>query len=260
MDYFYTLYLEAVKNSEHDEFVYVCESNPAYGHLMFDLDFNFATSDADVSEDQVAIIVKVLEAGIRKYTPAMTDVSCIVLKRAYAIKKTVSDTDTISHKNVEVYRRGLHIHFPFVLSHWKLASMIKQDIIHYLNTDWNSKFFDIDHLNTLDNIIDGHIFQQKTLQLYKSTRPHHHKDNQYLPFVATGSLKMVDFNDDLQILKLLSKYNDMDRFASESLLGTACMIDAMYHIYTQDQSKQETCLGILEDNEYGKIDVEFIYG
>jgi hypothetical protein len=138
--------------------------------------------------------------------------------------------------------------------------MIKQDIILYLNMDWNSKFFDIDHLNTLDNIIDGHVFHQKTLQLYKSTRPHHHKDNQYLPFVATGCLKMLDFNDDLRILKLLSKYNDMDRFTSESLLRTACMIDAMYHVCTQDQSKQETCLDILEDDEYGKFDVEIVYG
>lgn len=231
---FYKLYLEKVKNSNYDDFVYVCEFSPTYSHLLFDLDFNFATPDADVTEDQVAIVVKLLEAGIRKYVPLLTDISSIVLKRAHAIKKLVND-GSLSDKSpnkVVVYRRGLHIHFPFVVSHYKLACMIKRDIIRYLVAEWNSKFFDIDHVNTLDNVIDDHIFCQRTLQLYKSTRPDHYKDNCYLPFVATGCLKSIDFADEMRILKLVSKYNDMDRFLNESLCSTMSLIDVLDPLHT----------------------------
>ena len=218
---FYDLYLETVKNSTIEEFVYVCEFSPMYSHLLFDIDFNFATYDADVSEDQVKIVVKLLEAGIRKYAPVLSDVSCIVLKRSYAIKKIGSIST--------VYRRGLHIHFPFIISHYKLACMIKKDIMHYLETEWNSKFFDINHVNNLDDVIDDHIFCQRTLQLYKSTRPEHYKDNCYIPCVATGYLKSIDFTDDMQIMRLVSKYDDNVRFLNEPDFPTMTFINVDLH-------------------------------
>lgn len=259
VEQFYDLYLETIKNSNCDEFVYVCEYSPTYSHLLFDLDFNFASSDADVSEDQVAIIIKLLEAGIRKYAPNMADISCIVLKRAYAIKKIVSEPDVhdnTKNKKIEVYRRGLHLHFPLVLSHYKLASMIKRDIMRYLDTEWNSKFFDVKHVNTLDNIIDDHIFCERTLQLYKSTRPDHYKDNCYLPFVTTGTFKNINYHDDLRVLKLLSKYNDVNRFTNESLVSTMCMIDVLDSMNMKTQSATGTGYDRAYDQEYEQAEYE----
>lgn len=203
---FYSVYLKTVDQSSNEDYVYVCEVSPTYSHLFFDLDFNFATSKGDVTKEQVTLVVKLLEAGIRKYVPCATDVSCIVLKRKYAIKKVVN--------RKIVYRKGLHIHFPLIISHCDLAKIIKKDMIKYLSDHWNSRFFDIDHVNTLDNVIDDHIFCHRTLQLYKSTRPDHYKDNMYLPFVATRSLERIDFLNDQLIINLVSKYNDMNRILS----------------------------------------------
>lgn len=253
LDRFYDLYLHKIKNcSNLNNLVYVCELSDAYSHLFLDLDFNFDTPDDDISKEQTKKIINLLEIIISKYVPlSISDTSCIVLKRSYAIKKTIYSNKVTK----TVYRRGLHIHFPYIFTNYTSSMLIRTKVMDYLDLHHNSKFFDINHNNSLDFIIDDHVFHSRPLQLYKSTRPDHYSDNCYLPFVTTKRFESIDKSDDKLLLCILSKHNECKRITQQNknIMCTFIVQSPIHYSATQNKIINDDYED-LEDGEYNHLE------
>lgn len=205
---FYRKYAEEIKNNEK---LYIVECKKKLFKLFFDLDFLLTVENYEKDQSNIFInFIKIINDVIYDFYEQYYD--CIVttadIKKVKKICKNEENPQNIDSK--DLIKKGFHIHFPDINCNKNIALEIRKNCILKLNK--------YKHLfeNTINDIVDEHVFANSGLRLTGSRKGHfiaHSKEfiDEGRPYNLFYVLKNNEINNEIfnhlneNILELIQK-------------------------------------------------------
>lgn len=136
----------------------IIERHVEYGPIVIDIDITSSNvSKRQYDENLIKEIVHAYNRIIRKYLePSMKDM------KAYITEKKRPD------KREGKFKDGFHIYYPFICTNKSLQYIMRDDLIKYIKK--NDLFGNIDHCNSIEDIIDKSVIASNGMIMYGSQK------------------------------------------------------------------------------------------
>ena len=187
---FYNLYNKYV--FEKSNVVHLTERHKEVSPILIDLDFRHSTKDQKrhYSPEFVVTFLELYVQEIKKLIPTIDDNNLV----AFVLEKTTPNYQG----GKGVFKDGIHILFPYIVSEPKLQYLLRW------NTITNPKIIDlfktINVINDVDDIFDIAVIERNNWQMYGSTKPNH----------EAYKLTNIYKNKDEEMKQIHNKFSDKD--------------------------------------------------
>ena len=185
---------------EGSELVHLTERHKDLSPILIDLDLrhDIKHTSRQYNNEFIVSFLELYVKEIKSVIPSITDDKLV----AFVLEKKSPNFQNSKQKGI--YKDGLHIVFPYIITEPKIQYMLRYNTIE--NKHIISLFKSINTLNTIDDVFDIAVIERNNWQMYGSCKPNHE------PYMLTKIYKnkdlvMKEVNNNLSkkdILKTLS--------------------------------------------------------
>jgi P4 family phage/plasmid primase-like protien len=212
MEQFFELYCKDVFGSKNSKFNTLTEANSKVTPIKIDLDFRYVRDDdAIVRIYKVEDIIEVCKLYMRvidNYLIVPKDKRlCFIMEKDHAgVWSNKAGEKRDPNTNRLIIKDGVHIMFPKIITHSKIANKIRDDVLKGINIILDKYNF----TNSYNDIVDLSVIDRNNWFLYGSGKLGEPK------YSVTNILKFLD-EDDYE--KITNTYTDLELTKTLSILN-----------------------------------------
>lgn len=186
---FYELYAKELNNGT--EYHLTEKHQPNHGPIIIDFDFKQICEHRQITNKHIKKIMIQITNVLRKTFKKSTDFTCLVLQRPKPYKKD------------NIYKDGLHIQFPFIVTDYTTQHILRNTCMHYIEPLLSNFKF----TNTIEEIYDEAIIERNNWCLYGSTKKSIAKYEVIKIYNANKKIDDYELEDIIKLLSIRDKHN-----------------------------------------------------
>lgn len=211
MEEFFQIYHNDVFVLERDSTL--TEANSKITQIKIDLDFRYVMDDNVArriyTPEMIEEVLKLYIKNIHKYLhAAKNNMAAFIMEKSGASYDPKGKTD--AKTGLKIIRDGIHIMFPYIITHSKIAHKIREGVMSEIPKILEPFNF----INSVKEIVDESVIERNNWFLYGSTKP-----NQ--PAYIVSSIYKYEIVEDEILLNKIpeSTFSNIDFLKIFSILG-----------------------------------------
>lgn len=145
--------------------LYICEMRtPNFVH-MCELDVKHRDY---LNMDQILTIVRIIQQGVSDIYSGCTTRTGVKIDTSVIVLLADKKVSKIPKTDEKCIQTGIHLIWPYILTNVKIATLVREVVLHYLNTSSDSSL--IIPLNTWSEVYDESIIKDNGLRMIRSRK------------------------------------------------------------------------------------------